>query len=81
MSTLYRSGNWAIKMRGNEHPPVHVHILHPDGKASIGIDGTVLNRGVPAKVIAQALAWISGHQADIRAEWERLHNPPDRTSS
>jgi len=81
MSTLHRSGNWIIVMHGNEHPPVHVHVLHPDGMASIGIDGTVLNRGIPSKVIAQAQAWISSHQADIRAEWTRLNNPHDRSAS
>jgi len=68
-------------MHGNEHPPVHVHVLHPDGMASIGSDGAVQNRGVPAKVIAQALAWISSHHADIRAEWARLDNPHDRSES
>jgi len=81
MSTLHRSGNWEIKVWGNEHPPVHVHVLHPDGRASIGIDGVVKNRGVPAKVIAQALAWVAAHEADIRAEWAHVKNPPDRSAS
>jgi len=81
MSTLHRSGNWSIKVWGHEHPPVHVHVLHPDGRASIEIDGTVQNRGVPAKVIVQALAWVASHQADIRAEWGHLHNPLDRSTS
>jgi len=81
MSTLYRSGNWIIVMHGNEHPPVHVHVLHPDGMASIGMDGTVQNRGIPGKVIAQALAWVASHHADIRAEWGRLNNPLDRSAS
>jgi len=81
MGTLHRANNWLIKVQGNEHPPVHVHVLHPDGRASIGLDGTVRNRGVPASVIAQALAWIADHETAVRAEWERLHNPPDRSAS
>jgi len=56
MGKLYGTGNWIIKVQGHEHPPIHVHVLHPDGRAVIGIDGTVINRGVPAKVIAQAVA-------------------------
>jgi len=56
-------------------------IPHPDGRASIGIDGTVQNQGVPGKVIAQAQAWVASHKADIRAEWTRLNNPHDRSAS
>jgi len=79
MGKLHSAGNWVIKIQGNEHPPVHAHVLHPDGRASIGIDGTVHNRGVPAVVIAQALAWMAANTDAVRTEWERMHNPPDRS--
>jgi len=78
MGKIHDAGNWLIKVQGNEHPPVHVHVLHPDGRASIGIDGTVLNRGVPAAVIAQALVWVADNADLVRAEWARVQNPPDR---
>jgi len=81
MGTLHRAGNWLVKVQGNEHPPVHVHILHPDGRASIGLEGSVLNRGIPASIIAQALAWVADNQTLIRAEWERMHNSPERSTS
>ena len=45
-------------MQGAEHPPIHVHLLHPNGKAVIGIDGGVINSGVPATVLTEAMAWI-----------------------
>lgn len=65
-------------MQGTEHPPIHVHVLHPDGKASIAIDGTVINAGVPADVIAKAVAWIAENTALVEAEWTKMHNPAKR---
>jgi len=75
MGKLHAHGNWIIKVLGNEHPPVHVHVIHPDGKALIHLNGTVRNRGVPIAVIMQAVAWVSAHHDAIRAEWARLDNP------
>jgi len=59
MGKLYSETNWLIKVQGNEHPPVHVHVLNPDGRASIRIDGEVLNHGVPARIVAKVLAWVA----------------------
>jgi hypothetical protein len=58
--------------------PVHVHVAHPDGEALIDMDGTTLNSGVPARALAQAVAWVLSHTKEIRAEWARLNNPPAR---
>ncbi|MCC6193574.1 MAG: DUF4160 domain-containing protein [Burkholderiales bacterium] len=78
MGKLHTASNWVIRVQGNEHPPVHVHVIHPDGKAVIHLDGTVLNRGVPAAVIAQAVAWVTANAQTVRAEWVRMNNPPGR---
>ncbi len=78
MGKLYTASNWVIRVQGNEHPPVHVHVIHPDGKAVVHLDGTVLNRGVPAVVIAQAVAWVAANAETVRAEWARMNNPPVR---
>jgi len=37
MARIHSASNWVIKVQGNEHPPVHAHVLHPDGRASIGL--------------------------------------------
>ena len=55
MGKVHTGNGWLIRIQGNEHPPVHVHVLHPDGKALIDIEGNVTNDGVPAKVIKQAV--------------------------
>jgi hypothetical protein len=75
MGKIYFSNGWLIRVQGNEHPPVHVHVLHPDGKALITLDGQVKNAGVPSKVIKLALEWIKSNQNIINAEWQRMNNP------
>ncbi|MFA7242572.1 MAG: DUF4160 domain-containing protein, partial [Sulfuricellaceae bacterium] len=72
MGKIYAGNGWLIKVFGNEHPPMHVHVVHPDGKALIHLDGTVRNRCVPIAVITQTIAWISANHEAIRAEWARL---------
>jgi hypothetical protein len=75
MGKIYTGDGWIIKVQGNEHPPVHVHVLHPEGKAAIGLDGAVKNSGVPLAVIKAALAWVATHNETVRAEWARMNEP------
>jgi hypothetical protein len=69
---------WIIVVRGNEHPPVHVHVLHPDGKAAVYLSGKVVNAGVPAKVLRAAQAWIDANAKVVRREWLTMNNPRRR---
>jgi len=79
MVKIYTHGNWFIKVFGNEHPPVHVHLIHPDGKAQVALNGTVvMGKRVPNAVMAKAVAWVADHEDEIRAAWERMDNPKDR---
>jgi hypothetical protein len=70
MGKLYSGEGWIIVVRGNEHPPVHAHVLHPDGK--------VVNAGVPAKVLRAAQTWIDANAKDVRREWATMNNPRRR---
>ena len=63
---------------GADDPPVHVHVIHPDGKATIQLDGATTNSGVPGAVLVQAKAWVALNAAAIRAEWDRMNNPSTR---
>jgi Domain of unknown function (DUF4160) len=78
MGKVFSGDCWIIKVQGDEHPPVHAHVLHPDGKASVSVDGLVHNSGVPAKVIAAATAWIVENAVTVNAEWEKMNNPRKR---
>ena len=72
---IYTENGWLIRVQGNEHPPIHVHVLHSNGKALITLDGNVKNSGVPAKVIKQAVEWIASNQDIIQSDWQRMNNP------
>lgn len=78
MGKIYTGDGWFITVHGNEHPPVHAHLLHPDGKAILALDGTVKNLGVPAKVITAARCWVVDHAAIVTAEWAKMNNPRKR---
>lgn len=78
MGKIHAQSNWLIRVQGNEHPPVHAHVVHPDGRAALYLDGTALNQGVPGSVMDLASAWILAHETEVRAEWQRMNNPPAR---
>lgn len=78
MGKIYSGDGWIIKVQGDEHPPVHVHLLHPDGKATIALDGSVQNAGVPDRVVAVATAWTTQNPAIVEAEWAKMNNPNKR---
>lgn len=78
MGKIYTGDGWIIKVQGDEHPPVHAHVLHTDGKASVSVDGMVKNSGVPAKVLTSATAWIMRNTVIVQAEWDRMNNPRKR---
>ncbi len=65
-------------MQGAEHPPVHIHLLHPGGKAVLFLDGTVFNSGVPAKIVSEAMAWLAANRALVMQEWSIMGNPEKR---
>jgi len=80
MGKIDIGNGWIIKVHGNDHPPFHAHILHPDGKASIDVHASVINSGVPAHVIADACKWVENNSAAIEAEWTKMNNPRIRRS-
>lgn len=75
---LYSGEGWIIVVRGNEHPPVHAHVLHPDGKAAVYLSGKVVNAGVPAKALRAAQTWIEANARQVRREWATMNNPRRR---
>lgn len=75
MGKLYSGDGWIIVVRGNEHPPVHAHVLHPNGKAAVYLSGKVINAGVPSKVLRTAQSWIDANTKDIRREWAMMNKP------
>jgi hypothetical protein len=80
MGKIFTGNGWIIKVQGAEHSPVHVHVLHPQGKAVLFLDGTVINSGVPLRVVTEAKAWVAEHVALVINEWAIMGNPEKRES-
>ena len=78
MGKIYSDDGWIIKVHGDEHPPVHAYVLHSDGKATISVEGEVVNSGVPAKVVSIAKAWILENRDVLTTEWQKMNNPRKR---
>ncbi|OQW89167.1 MAG: hypothetical protein BWK72_04210 [Rhodoferax ferrireducens] len=78
MGKIYSGDGWIIKVHCDDHPPIHAHVMHADGKASVAIDGSVINSGVPAKVMAEATRWILDNPAVVEAEWTKMNDPRKR---
>ncbi|MCL2021829.1 MAG: DUF4160 domain-containing protein [Betaproteobacteria bacterium] len=81
MGKVYSGNSWLIRVQGNEHTPVHVHVICPEGKAAVYLDGLVINSGVPAATLKRAEDWIARHHCLIRQEWIRMNNPATRGES
>jgi len=71
MGTIHKTGKMLIRVNGSEHPSVHAHVTHTDGRAMIYLNGTVKNSGVPEAVIAEAKRWIAENEQVVIDEWNR----------
>ena len=78
MGKIHNGENWIIRVQGNEHPPVHVHVLCPEGRAVVYLNGQTINSHVPAITLKRAQEWIAEHHDLIHEEWARMNNPVKR---
>jgi hypothetical protein len=78
MGKIYSGNGWILKVHGNEHPPIHAHLLHPNGKATIAINGDIQNAGVPSKIVKEAKDWVVSHPDELLTEWHKMNNPQQR---
>jgi hypothetical protein len=69
MGTIYKSGNFTIRVNGFAHPPVHAHVTHTDGRAMVYLNGSIKNTGIPDTVMLQAQRWINANQQTVIDEW------------
>jgi hypothetical protein len=73
MGMICKTGKFTIRVNGFEHPPVHAHVLHTNGKAIVYLNGTVLNSGVPAAVMAEAKNWMAANRPAVTVEWNKCN--------
>ncbi|MEI7537323.1 MAG: DUF4160 domain-containing protein [Comamonadaceae bacterium] len=76
MGTIYKTGKFTIRVNGFEHPPVHAHVTHTDGRAMVYLNGMVKNTGVPESVMNEAKNWIAANSQSVIDEWN-ICNPKE----
>lgn len=75
MPTIYRDGALRFVIYTEDHPPPHVHVIAPDGRAKIGLDDAALLsvRSLSLRDRKRALDIVTSHQATFMREWKKLH--------
>ena len=53
---------------GKHHKP-HVHVYYGEYKASVGLDGIVLEGSLPAKQYRILAGWMAIHEDELYAAW------------
>ena len=76
MTVVERSGDWRIRVNGNEHGVPHVHVEFRDGyRCSVAIDSCQLlaDEVRPERRLSAALEWIKQHTEALHQEYRRLN--------
>ena len=74
MPTLYRDGKLKICMFSSDHNPPHFHVLTPNERASITIEGFhILSGKLSNKVMNKAKKWAQDHKVELIKKWEDIN--------
>jgi hypothetical protein len=74
MPTVARFPGCRVEVRTLDHPPPHFHVLLSDGRDNLVEIATLAMRGpIPAREIAQVLAWAAENRVQLMAEWRKYH--------
>ena len=74
MPTLYRDGNLKVCMYSNDHSPPHFHVLTPDERASVTIEGLQILAGeLSNKTMNKAKKWAQDHKVELTQKWEEIN--------
>lgn len=74
MPTVHRIDNIRIVIRGNDHPPPHIHVIaNSDEEARIYIaDLTYDYSTLKPKDLQAALDWARDNQASLALKWVEI---------
>ena len=75
MPTIARLSKCTINMYAADHPPPHFHVRMKDGRqALVEISTlTVLQGEIPARSLAEPLAWATANLETLMLKWKELN--------
>ena len=75
MPEISRFYGIVIRMYFDDHDPPHFHAKYAGMEAQFGIDPLALREGeIPRRALNLVLEWAAEHQAELLANWDRLHS-------
>lgn len=79
MGTLVRIGIWRIMIYTLDHPPVHVHVVGPNGRAKIALNCQrgrplpIAAFGMDAALLTKLVDAVAERQDSLCEAWRQLH--------
>ena len=68
------TGNIAVYMYGDDHPPPHVHVYAGAQEASMALDGTIVVGGLDKATRKVSRAWVVANASYLAKYWKELGN-------
>jgi hypothetical protein len=57
-----------------QHNKPHIHVVYNEYEASVALDGELLVGSLPVKQLRLVLAWITIHEEELYAAWNKAVN-------
>lgn len=80
MPTVLRQDGFKVVIYLNDHLPSHVHVLKGSGEVRIKLGSEeaapslmAIFGNISDKDVAKALSLVKEHQAQLRAQWRKIH--------
>lgn len=80
MPTILRQAGFRVVIYLNDHLPAHVHVLKGNAEVRINLGSENTDPSLVAifgnisdKDIVKALYLVKEHQAELRAQWRKIH--------
>jgi hypothetical protein len=79
MGTILRTGGWMVMVYTHDHPPAHVHIVGPAGRAKVllncpeGPPVPIDIRGIDTSTMRRLMEVIRAEMGRLCTGWESIH--------
>lgn len=68
------TGNIAVYMYGDDHPPPHVHVYAGEQEASMALDGTIVVGALDKATRKMSRVWVVANASCLAKYWKELGN-------
>ncbi len=75
MPTIINQAGFSVRIRTNDHEPMHVHVFKADGEAKINIENAEVVKiwNMSAKDVKKAEEIVSENSEMLAEKWREIH--------